>query len=80
MARGERTQKDFALYLGVDKTCLSRYEAGKLGAPSRVVDACLALVADKLENARSEKGVQEALRCARKAVALLEGAAESERG
>ncbi|MHA6831209.1 helix-turn-helix domain-containing protein [Ralstonia pseudosolanacearum] len=79
-ARGKRTQKDFAAYLGVDKTCLSRYEAGKLGAPARVVDVCLALVADQLAIAYSEKGVQEALQSARKTVALLEGAAESDPG
>lgn len=78
-ARGARTQKDFATYLGVNKTCLSRYEAGKLGAPSRVVDACLALVADQLTGARSEKGVQEALQSARKTVALLEGTTEPTR-
>ncbi|CBJ36221.1 conserved protein of unknown function [Ralstonia solanacearum CMR15] len=75
-ARGKRTQKDFAAYLEVDKTCLSRYESGKLGAPARVVDACLALVADQLEGSRSERGVQEALQSARKTVALLEGTTE----
>ena len=72
-ARGKRTQKDFAAYLEVDKTCLSRYESGKLGAPARVVDACLALVAAQLEVGRAERSVQEALQSARRTVALLEG-------
>lgn len=47
-ARGALSQAKFAEVLGVDRTCLSRYESEKLGAPTRVLNYCLAAVAASL--------------------------------
>src|SRR2546427_3123093 len=37
-ARGQRTQAEFAKLLGVDRSCLSRYEREQLGAPTSVIN------------------------------------------
>ncbi|WP_019450432.1 helix-turn-helix domain-containing protein [Cupriavidus sp. BIS7] len=76
-ARGERTQKEFATLLGVEKSCLSRYESGKLGAPTRVIDACLALIADSMDADMATTAVQEALKYSRMVVSLLDSRARS---
>jgi len=76
-ARGERTQKEFATLLGVEKSCLSRYESGKLGAPTRVIDACLALIADSMDADMAPTAVQEALKYSRMVVSLLDSRARS---
>jgi DNA-binding XRE family transcriptional regulator len=39
--RGARTQAAFARTLGVERSCLSRYESEALGAPTAVVNHCL---------------------------------------
>ncbi|WP_257834893.1 hypothetical protein [Burkholderia glumae] len=57
--------------LNVDKTCLSRYESGKLGAPVRVIDECLAIVANGLLES-SGPSIEAALEHARLTVKCLE--------
>lgn len=44
-ARANSTQSEFARSLGVDRSCLSRYENEALGAPTSVINACLRKVA-----------------------------------
>src|SRR2546427_12212887 len=44
-ARGQRTQAEFAKLLGVDRSCLSRYEREQLGAPTSVINHCLGAIA-----------------------------------
>jgi ribosome-binding protein aMBF1 (putative translation factor) len=70
-ARGDMSQKAFALQLKVDKSCLSRYESGKLGAPVRVIDACLEMIANQLTQASGPQ-IHKALEHARQTVQLLE--------
>lgn len=71
MARGSRTQREFAELLGVDKSCMSRYENGKLGAPVAVIDQCLSLVASTCEAGSGSVDVQRALRHAKLTVTYL---------
>ncbi|MGJ3702624.1 hypothetical protein [Variovorax sp. AFSI2.2] len=72
-ARGPLTKTDFAKVLGVDRTCLSRYESEKLGAPTSVLNFCLrAIAARHGTNVASDGGVERALVHARQAVAILE--------
>lgn len=73
LARGDLTQAEFAQALGVDRTCLSRYERERLGAPPSVINRCLDTLARRLESLpiRTE-GVAEALDRARAVVATLE--------
>jgi predicted transcriptional regulator len=73
-ARGEVSQTQFAKTLGVDRSCLSRYESEKLGAPTAVLNHCLRAVAAQMEDegAPFEGPLQQALRSARKVVAELE--------
>ncbi len=71
MARGARSQREFAELLCVDKTCLSRYENGKLGAPVAVINQCLALVAQVCETQLHSPDVQQAIKHAQLAVTYL---------
>ena len=72
-ARAGNTQAQFAHQLGVDRTCLSRYESESLGAPTAVINACLRTVANQLNGADSPKSDNAwALEYARKVVHLLE--------
>jgi hypothetical protein len=71
LARGEATQKEFASRLKVDKSCLSRYEGEKLGAPVRVINDCLQIVAERLAQAPGPQ-LAEALEHAKLTVKLLE--------
>ena len=41
------TQAAFAAELGVDRSCLSRYESEALGAPTSVLNHCLQLLAKR---------------------------------
>ena len=76
-ARGERSQKLFAQELGVDRSCLSRYENEQLGAPTSVLNHCLSAVASLVENeVPTTSSVQRALLHARQAVCELEVAAD----
>ncbi|EQD50687.1 hypothetical protein B2A_07217 [mine drainage metagenome] len=78
-ARGTATQSAFAKLLGVDRTCLSRYESEKLGAPTHVVNYCLKSVAERVcPGATESSDVQQALMHARRAVDTLERAAKTE--
>lgn len=75
-ARGKNTQAEFAAAHGVNKSSLSRFEAEKAGAPTHLINDCLAQFADfLLANPGAADGIQGALDNARKTVSLLEGLA-----
>jgi transcriptional regulator with XRE-family HTH domain len=75
-ARGDSTQADFAAAVGVHKSSLSRYESGKLGAPTHLINYCLARLADAIsEQSNTGKGLEGALENAKRTVVLLEGLA-----
>ena len=77
-ARGSLSQTQFAQVLKVDRSCLSRYENEKLGAPTAVLNHCLRAVAAQLGGASTpEVPVERALRLAREAVAELEASLAS---
>lgn len=81
LARGERTQAAFAKELGVDRTCMSRYESEKLGAPTKVLNHCLRAIAAHVgASAEKERPVQQALDHVRQAVDFLERATQSQQG
>ncbi|KVT50661.1 hypothetical protein [Burkholderia ubonensis] len=72
-ARGERTQAEFAATHGIDKSCLSRYEAEKLGAPTKLINYCLReLASAALTEAETRDNLGGALESAKRTVALLE--------
>lgn len=71
-ARGQLSQAEFAERMGVDRTCLCRYESEKLGAPAKVINYCLAVIATRLEVDGFEPDVASALDHARSAVRSLE--------
>ncbi|MGA4332493.1 XRE family transcriptional regulator [Ralstonia nicotianae] len=75
-ARGHSTQAAFAAARGINKSCLSRYESGKLGAPTHLINYCLRQLAQTLsDSSRAHPELGGALQSARKTVSLLEGAA-----
>jgi hypothetical protein len=75
-ARGKSTQAEFAAAHGVAKSSLSRYEAEKLGAPTRLINDCLSQLAGFLmAKPGAADGIKGALDNARKTVTLLEGLA-----
>lgn len=79
-ARGEKPQAAFAKELGVDRTCLSRYESEKLGAPTKVLNACLRAIAAHAGQADAEvRPVEQALEHVRQAADFLERATRSQR-
>lgn len=62
-ARGSRTQAEFAKVLGVDRSCLSRYERELLGAPTTVINHCLCAIAAQMGGLLEETDpVRRALR------------------
>ncbi|HDR9485285.1 TPA: XRE family transcriptional regulator [Burkholderia aenigmatica] len=72
-ARGERTQAEFAAAHGIDKSCLSRYEAEKLGAPTKLINYCLRQLASAaLTEPQGHDDLSGALENAKRTVALLE--------
>lgn len=74
-ARGDRTQDEFARELGVDRTCLSRYEREHLGAPPSVITHCLALLSKPAHlSGSADASLGAALNQARSLVKLLEAA------
>ncbi|WP_028231351.1 helix-turn-helix domain-containing protein [Paraburkholderia mimosarum] len=76
-ARGESTQAEFATVTGVHKSTLSRYESEKLGAPTHLINFCLARLADYVsDHSHTEMGLEGALDNARRTVVLLEGLAQ----
>ncbi len=52
VARGNRTQMDFAEVLGVARSTLSRYESEKLGLPVHALNRCL----EELAKLRADEG------------------------
>lgn len=72
LARGERSQGEFASVLGLTQGTLSKYEREKLGAPPEVINHCLQHVAKLLGEGPSAGPVARALQCTRQAVAELE--------
>ena len=77
-ARADVTQADFAKRLGIDRTCLSRYENEILSAPTAVLNACLRAVAERVTGGRAPgTELQRALLHARQTVAELEAAAKN---
>lgn len=77
--RAEKTQAAFAKELKVDRTCLSRYENEKLGAPTELLNHCLrAIAAHVSAPVEQERPVEQALAHARQAVEFLERVAQAE--
>jgi hypothetical protein len=72
-ARGGRSQAEFARALGVDRSCLSRYEREVLGAPPSVINHCLAEIS-RLAGQRGAEppSFDSALSSARELVRVLE--------
>ncbi len=79
-ARGQRTQAEFAAAHGIDKSCLSRYEAEKLGAPTKLINHCLReLASAAVTEPQTRDDLGGALENARRTVALLERLATTHR-
>jgi hypothetical protein len=76
-ARGAATQAEFAKQLGVDRTCLSRYEREQLGAPTAVLNYCLKVVADRLSDIEGASMIDQALAHVRRAAIALEHASKN---
>lgn len=77
-ARGEATQAEFARRLGVDRSCLSRYESEALGAPTSVLNTCLQVLAAHVrDSAKPMTAMERALSHARQTVEELEAAAKT---
>src|SRR5687768_10186726 len=60
-ARGTATQAEFAKRLGVDRSCLSRYEREQLGAPTAVLNYCLRTVAELHAGVEGASMIDQAL-------------------
>lgn len=74
-ARGSQTQTTFADVLGVDRTCLCRYESERSAAPASVINFCLQAWSSRrqaTEQVKQPKAVLDALRQIRQAVSALE--------
>ncbi|TAA07447.1 transcriptional regulator [Pseudoxanthomonas winnipegensis] len=76
-ARGTESQAAFARTLGVDRSCLCRYESEKLGAPTTVLNYCLSKVAEQVRSG-SGSALHEALQLLRQAASAVEYAALEE--
>lgn len=73
MVRDDLTQTEFARVLGVDRSCLSRYESEALGAPTSVINHCLTVLAQKMNSTAGQAWpVSDALLHARSTVEALE--------
>lgn len=71
--RGDRSQVEFARTLGVDRSCLSRYEREVLGAPPSVINYCLAEIRRlHLAGQGERQPITDALKRAREVVIALE--------
>lgn len=75
-ARADSTQTEFARTLGVDRSCLSRYESEALGAPTSVINACLRKVAhlSQIKNG-DPRGLQRSILLARELMTELDSVA-----
>lgn len=74
LIRGTQTQTEFAKVLGVDRTCLSRYEREALGAPTSVINYCLEQLAQHFSVASPQEDplLDDALEDTRRALQALE--------
>ena len=75
-ARGKLSQAEFARVLKVDRSCVSRYERERLGAPTAVLNHCLGAIAAQLDSEFTNNPIEQALRHTRSAVEALEAAAD----
>jgi hypothetical protein len=77
-ARGALSQAAFARQLGVDRTCLCRYESEALGAPTAVLNKCLRILAageqDSSKLAVDPAALSRALTLSRELTLALEDA------
>lgn len=78
-ARGGLTQAAFARLLKVDRTCLSRYESEKLGAPTKVINFCLERVAEMGDASLPSSDIERALALTKGAMQSLERATKATR-
>ena len=73
LARGSLTQAEFSRYLGIDRSCLSRYEREKLGVPVKVLNYCLGAITARVSARLGHiQSIEQALVHARQTVSLLE--------
>lgn len=77
-ARGALSQAKFAAQLGVDRSCFSRYEREELGAPTSVLNYCLAHVARVHAQGESDSPVRQALAHLQCATRALEDLGEND--
>lgn len=76
-ARGTKSQAEFARDLCIDRTCLSRYETEKLGAPTTLINHCLRKLGHKLAvSSDRTSSLEQSLAQARSLVGSLERAIE----
>lgn len=72
-ARGSLTQAEFSRHLGIERSCLSRYERERLGVPVKVLNYCLGAIAAQISARLTPiQGIEQALAHARQTVSLLE--------
>ncbi|MDN3919364.1 transcriptional regulator [Roseateles violae] len=71
-ARGTRAQADFAEALKISRSCLSRYENEKLGAPTKVINHCLSAIAAQLAGIDPADPIETALNLSRSTTRQLE--------
>ena len=77
-ARGSLTQAEFSRHLGIERSCLSRYEREKLGVPVKVLNYCLGAIAAQIGASLALiQGLEQALAHGRQTVALLEVASQT---
>jgi DNA-binding XRE family transcriptional regulator len=71
--RGTLSQAEFARQLQVSRSCLSRYESEKLGAPTAVINHCLGAIAAQLSGLIADGDpLQRALQLSRDTTRQLE--------
>ncbi len=74
--RGSATQAEFAKRVGVDRSCLSRYEREELGAPTALINYCLRAMAGRApQEVESATALQRALSHAQQVISELEAMA-----
>ena len=71
-ARGDLSQVAFARLLGIDRSCLSRYESEALGAPTSVVNYCLRAIAGVSQSGQAGGELGDVLINARRLVEQIE--------
>lgn len=56
LARGQRTKREFADVLGVDRTTASRYESAQLGLSPQALEHCLREIARRADEEQEAPG------------------------